>query len=105
MVSPAAGGWGLAPAIYTSLWFRTGALLCPVWLPLLMGLAVGPQPGGTTGLMLLLAFFIFIPGVYVLANSPRLGKLARVFACVVYALVAEAVAFTVLSGLDSVWRT
>jgi hypothetical protein len=85
--------------------FRVGALLCPVWLPVVVGGVAGPQPDGApVGLAILLALFIFIPGVYVLANVTAWGKVLRAFACVIYVVSSEVIAFWVLSGVNLLWR-
>ena len=103
LLDAAPGGWGLAPATYGSIAFRVGAVLCPVWLPLIVGMLAGPdaQPAA---LALLLALFIFIPGVYVLANLRSWGKLLRLLASMGYVVVSGVAAFWVLSGIKLLWR-
>lgn len=54
--------------------------------------------------MLLIALFVFIPGVYVLANLSNRGRLVRLFACLFYVVVAEFAAFMVLCTLNWAWR-
>src|SRR5690349_9480412 len=63
LVEPRSEGWGLAPTTLRSFGFRVGAVLCPVWFSLFVGLVAGPQPGGPMGLMLLIGLFVFIPGI------------------------------------------
>jgi hypothetical protein len=55
-------------------------------------------------LALLLALFIFIPGVYVLANLRSWGKLLRLLASMGYVVVSGVAAFWVLSGIKLLWR-
>lgn len=54
--------------------------------------------------MILLSVFIFIPGVYVLANLPNLGIFIRALASVAYVVIAEVVAIAVLIGVDTYLR-
>ena len=97
------GGWGFAPATYRSMGFRVAALLCPAWLPLIVGVLAGPgaQP---VGLAILLAPFVFIPGVYVLANVHRWGRLLRAASCVIYVVASEVLAFWIFPGVKWLWR-
>jgi len=105
LLDQTSAAWGLVPATYRGAGFRLGALLCPVWLPLGVGLVAGPQPrADPTGLALLLALFIFIPGVYVLANTPSWGRLRRAVASAIYVVLSEVVAFWVLLGVNYLWR-
>jgi hypothetical protein len=55
-------------------------------------------------LALLLALFIFIPGVYVLGNLRSWGKLLRLLASMGYVVVSGVAAFWVLSGIKLLWR-
>jgi hypothetical protein len=55
-------------------------------------------------LALLLALFIFIAGVYVLANLRSWGKLLRLLASMGYVVVSGVAAFWVLSGIKLLWR-
>jgi hypothetical protein len=98
-VSDSRFGWGLSPTARNSLAFRTTCLLVPVWLPLVLAVILGNQPGGLGGLVLLLAPFVFIPGVYVVANIPGWSGPRRFFASLAYVGVGGAVAFVALSNL------
>ena len=95
LIDPTPGGWGLAPATYGSFWFRFAALLFPVWFPFLLGLLIG-RGAADFGLFIVLLFFIFIPGVYFVANTPNWGKLARASASLGYVAAAEVIAYVAL---------
>ena len=104
LVAPRAAGWGLSASTLNGLSFRAASLLCPVWLPLLVSYAAGPQPGGEwVGLALLLALFVFMPGTLVVANIPSRGKLARVLASITYVTASEVVMLLVLWGVSTQW--
>jgi hypothetical protein len=94
-------GWGISPTARKSLAFRATCLLVPVWLPLVLAGLLGNQPGGVGGLVLLLAPFVFIPGVYVVANIPGWSAPRRLFASLTYVAVAGVVAFVALSTFVS----
>jgi hypothetical protein len=103
-ITPRAEAWGIAPEIFHGLPFQVASLLCPIWLPLLVTLAAGPQPGNEwVGLALLLALFVFMPGALVIANYRDWGKLARAFALVVYVAASEVVMFVVLWAVSKHW--
>jgi hypothetical protein len=74
-----------------------------VWVPLLVGVLAG-RGAEPVGLTILLALFIFIPGVYVIANMPRWGKVPRALACVAYVAFAEVVTLLVFSGMHLLWK-
>ena len=74
------------------------ALLAPVWVPLIVVLMASEQPSGPpVGLAILLAPFIFIPGVYVISNLPGWSGPIRFFASLVYVALASVMGFFVLS--------
>ncbi|WP_237711431.1 hypothetical protein [Paracidovorax oryzae] len=104
LIEPAKGGWGLSPETLRGRWFAGMSLAVPVWVPLATGLLLGSQPGGAMGLMMLLFLFVFIPGVYVIANLPRWHGVAKLIASLAYVVVAEVTAFLVLSGVNWFWR-
>ncbi|WCM94782.1 hypothetical protein M5C99_08775 [Acidovorax sp. NCPPB 2350] len=103
-IEPAAGGWGFSPDTLRSRTFRVVNLAVPVWVPLVVGVLLGPPSGGAAGLMVLLILFIFIPGVYVIGNLPRWTGFVRLLACLAYVVLAEVTAFLVLFCLDWVWK-
>ncbi|MDA8457449.1 hypothetical protein M4R22_22030 [Acidovorax sp. GBBC 3334] len=104
LVEPADGGWGFSAKTLRGRVFAVTCLAVPLWVPLVLGLLLGRQPGGAFGILLLLALFIFIPGVYVIANLPRWPGSIRLIACLAYVFLAEVAAFLVLSWVDWIWR-
>ena len=101
LLNPVTGGWGLAPATYQSLWFRIGALLCPLWIPFIVALVSRFLPSGISFLFLL---FSFIPGVWVIANLASWSKLLRVFLSLLYVVLAVTVSFLVIAGIGLIWQ-
>ena len=65
------------------------------WFPFLLGLLIG-RGAADFGLFIVLVFFIFIPGVYFVANTPNWGKLARASASLGYVAAAEVIAYFAL---------
>ena len=65
-----------------------------------MGLLIG-RGAADFGLFIVLLFFIFIPGVYFVANTPNWGKLARASASLGYVAAAEVIARGIAFGFIS----
>ena len=104
-INPSSSGWGILPSTYESIAFRFAALLVPVWVPPLVAMLAGVQPSGApVGLALLLAPFIFIPGVYTISNIPRWSGPIRFVASLAYVAVASVVGFVALSRFIEILR-
>ncbi len=99
-VSARTGGWGLSPVLLQGVAFRVAAILVPVWLPLLIALLLGAQPRQSpVGLALLLAPFVFIPGVYVLTNVPAWSRIIKFSARVLFFVLGSATGYVALAAL------
>ena len=102
-LSPNPHGWGLSPEVLRSFRFRTTALLCPLWLPAIVGLLAQPQPRGDVGgLWILLALFIFLPGVYVIAKMGSGGRTVRFMGVMAYIFLSEVATYHVLAYANRV---
>lgn len=104
-LSPRDSGWGLSSATYKSRTFRLISLLVPIWLPPIIALMADEQPDGKPwAFVLLLAPFIFIPGVYVISNLPGWSGPIRFITSLVYVVLASIVGFAVLSQFFELLR-
>jgi hypothetical protein len=103
-VSNSRFGWGLSSKTLNSWAFRLACLLVPIWLPLVLAAFLGGQPGGLGGLVLLVAPFVFIPGVYVVANAPGWSGLARLLASLTYVGVSGFAGFVALSRVTALMQ-
>ena len=74
--------------------------MVPVWLPLLAAAMLGAQAAQSPiAIALLLAPFVFIPGLYVLANMAVWSRSARLLACMAYLVVGAVTAFKLLEAV------
>jgi hypothetical protein len=89
-------GWGIPFTVTTSLGFRLVTLLVPLWVAPLVALVVGGPP---VALAMLLAPFIFIPGLYTIANVSRWPAFIRFLASLVYLVGLGALSFIEVSWL------
>ncbi len=97
-LSTSSSGWGFSPTTYSSFIFRVMAIFTPVWVPLIAALiAVDQSKDAPVALAILLTPFIFIPGVYTVANLPGLSGPIRFFASLLYVAISAVVGFIVLS--------
>ena len=86
-LSPRAEGWGLPTYITQGAAFRWTSLLAPIWLqPLVMVWLQAPP----VLVAFVLALFIYIPGLYVVTNLPRLAGWVKVIASLGYVAVSGA---------------
>lgn len=88
-------GWSLSPGLLRSRGFRVVALLVPAWLPILVAVLIGS--GSPEAASLLLALFVFIPGLYVLSNLSSWSRITRLVACLLYVVVSAVVGYKVLA--------
>jgi hypothetical protein len=84
----------VSPRITQGVSFRLVALLVPFWVPPIVALLVGGTP---VALALLLAPFVFIPGVYAVANFTAWPRLARLCASLGYVAVTGVLGFAFMS--------
>jgi len=91
---PSPHGWGVSPAVMQSVGFRVTALLVPFWVPPVVALLVGGTP---VALALLLAPFVFIPGVCAVANFTAWPRFARFCASLGYVAVTGVLGFAFVS--------
>lgn len=89
-MSARADGWGLSTGVPRSRRTTVGALLCPLWVPILIGLSVLLFGAGVLALAALVATVIFVPGVLIIANYVGWPRWARFVACLAYVVMAEA---------------
>jgi hypothetical protein len=94
-VAPRAEGWSLSSSLTRSSVFRAVALLVPVWLPVLVALLIGSR--SPEAVSLLLALFVFIPGLHVLSNVRGWSGIRRLVACVLYLVVGAVLGYGVLA--------
>lgn len=87
-------GWGLSATIRQGVGFRIAALLVPIWVPPLLVLIANGPP---LALALLLAPFVFTPGLYTIANFSSWPPFARVVACFAYVALTGVVGFAAMS--------
>jgi len=85
-------GWGFTPEVLKGWAFRATCLATPLWLPLFVLLVLG-RAGGPAAITLLLALFVPIPGIYVLANVSAWPKAVRLLTSVAYGLASLPVAY------------
>ncbi len=100
-LSARADGWGLSRTTRQGRWFQVIALLVPFWVPLLLVFFVG---GPAPALALLLAPFVFIPGVYTIANVPGWPGWARFVASLCYVVTSGVLGFLFMSWLTTFLR-
>jgi hypothetical protein len=93
---PEGDGRGFSPRVSPTGRAVLGALLSPLWVPLLVVLVIRVFGPGLSALGLLAALFIFIPGVLVIANHGSWPRWVRFFLCMVYLALSEVVYFGVL---------
>lgn len=86
-VSPREEGWGLSRHVTQGTAFQWLSLLAPVWLPTAVMVWYNGAPGETA---LLLALFIFIPGLYVVTNLPRASGWVKLISSLGYVLISGA---------------
>ncbi|MFN7153421.1 MAG: hypothetical protein ACK4OE_06985 [Acidovorax sp.] len=86
-VSPRQDGWGLSRHVTQGTAFQWLSLLAPVWLSTGVMAWHNMAPAETA---ILLALFIFIPGLYVITNLPRVSGLVKMFASIGYVAVSGA---------------
>lgn len=86
-VSPREEGWGLSRHITQGTAFQWLSLLAPVWLPTAVMVWYHGSPAETA---LSLALFVFIPGLYVVSNLPRVPGWAKAIASLGYVAVSGA---------------
>lgn len=88
-------GWSIPSSILRSSGFRVVALLVPAWLPLLVAFLIGSRSPDSVSL--LLALFVFIPGLYVLSNLRSWSRIKRLVACLLYVVVSGVVGYKFLA--------
>ena len=86
-ISPREDGWGLSRHVTQGTAFQWLSLLAPVWLPTGVMAWHNMAPAETA---ILLALFIFIPGLYVITNLPRVSGWVKVIASLGYVAVSGA---------------
>ncbi len=86
-VSPRDEGWGLSRHVTQGTAFQWLSLLAPVWLP--TGVMVWHHMAPVEA-ALLLALFVFIPGLYVVTNLPSVSGWVKVIASLGYVAVSGA---------------
>lgn len=84
-LSPREEGWGLPSNLVQSAGFRWASLLAPLWLPPCIMVWLGAPP---VAVALMLALFIFIPGLYVITNLPGWSPWAKLGASLGYVAVS-----------------
>ena len=84
-LSPRDAGWGLPSNLVQSAGFRWASLLAPLWLPPCIMVWLGAPP---VAVALMLALFIFIPGLYVVTNLPGWSPWAKLAASLGYVAVS-----------------
>ena len=94
-------GWGVSPAVAQSVAFRACALLVPFWLPPIVALVASGPPAA---LALLLAPFVFVPGVFVVANHRAWSRFARLLASLGYVAASGVLGFSSMSWFVQVIR-
>ena len=94
-VSPRAAGWSLSSNLVRSSTYRMVALLVPIWLPVLVALIIGSR--SPAAVSLLVALFVFIPGLHVLSNVPGWSGITRFVVCVLYVVVGAVVGYNLLA--------
>jgi hypothetical protein len=90
-ISPRADGWGFSTRVPRTRRAIVGALLSPLWVALLVALAVPVFGSGLLALAGLGALFIFMPGVLIIANYGSWPRWARFFGCLAYVALSETV--------------
>ena len=93
-LQPSPHGWGVSPAITQSVGFRLVALLVPFWVPPLVVLLVSDA---SAALALVLAPFVFIPGLYTITNLASWSRLARFCASLGYVALTGVLGFIFMS--------
>lgn len=86
-VSPREDGWGLSRHVTQGTAFQWLSLLAPVLLPTGVMAWHNMAPAETA---ILLALFIFIPGLYVITNLPRVPGWVKVIGSLGYVAVSGA---------------
>ena len=86
-VSPRQDGWGLSRHVTQGTAFQWLSLLAPVWLSTGVMAWHNMAPAETA---ILLALFIFIPGLYVITNLPRVSGWVKVIVSLGYVAVSGA---------------
>ncbi len=94
-VSHRAAGWSLSPELVRSSTYRVVALLAPIWLPVLVALIIGSR--SPAAVSILVALFVFIPGLHVLSNVPGWSAIQRLVVCVLYVVVGALVGYKLLA--------
>lgn len=90
---PSGSGWGISATVLQSKGYRVLALLFPVWGSGLVASILGGEP---VALALLLAPFVFIPGVLVVANMAGWSGFIRLTASLAYVVLSGVIGFKVL---------
>lgn len=88
-------GWSIPSSLLRSKVFRAVALLVPAWLPLLVAVLIGNR--SPVSVSLLLALFVFMPGLYVLSNLRSWSRIQRLVACLLYVVISGVVGYEVLA--------
>lgn len=96
-LSTSRAGWGIPLATYQSFAFRLFAIFAPVWVPTIVVLMANQSNREPIALAMLLALFIFIPGVYVISNIKKWYGIIRFSISLGYVVAAEVVSYEVLS--------
>ena len=100
-LSPREAGWGLPSNLVRSTGFRWASLLAPLWLPpcIMVWLGAPPIAGA-----LMLALFIFIPGLYVITNLPGWSPWAKLGASLGYVAVSGSLGLAWMVWVGSLLR-
>lgn len=88
---PRADGWGFSTGVPRTRGAIVGALLAPLWVALLLSLAVRVFGSSLLALGGLGALFIFMPGVLVIANYDSWPRWVRFIGCLAYVALSEIV--------------
>ena len=90
-IRPRADGWGFSTGVPRTRRAIVGALLSPLWVALLLALAVPVFGSSLLALGGLGALFIFMPGVLIIANYGNWPRWVRFFGCLAYVALSEIV--------------